>query len=215
MNVENGQIGWGLWLRWMLASAAGLAVGFAVYFPLVVGFASEQSLVEHILLSIAGGAVLGAVIGSVQWLVLRRLLSQLARWVWATAAGGAVGGTVAVSVGSGVGESMGFVTALVVGGALLGASLGLAQWFLLRRQLAQVGWWVLASTLGLAMGLALGRGVGEIVAFAVSEAMRDVAGTVTFAIFLFVGYGGTMGAVLVWLLQQPYPAQVDPLKAAE
>ena len=42
-----------------------------------------------------------------------------------------------------------------------GASIGFLQWLVLRRAIAEAGWWVLASTMGLPMGLAVGGAVGS------------------------------------------------------
>lgn len=46
-------------------------------------------------------------------------------------------------------------TVVVMAGAVVGASLGAAQWLVLRRHLPRAGWWVLATFLGMAVGFAL------------------------------------------------------------
>ena len=47
---------------------------------------------------------------------------------------------------------MGLTAGLVAGfatfGAVLGASLGVMQWLVLRRQLSRSGWWILAGSVG-------------------------------------------------------------------
>ena len=58
-------------------------------------------------------------------------------------------------------------------GALLGASVGIAQWLVLRRKVSRAGWWVLASTVGAVL------------------------------LVTVVGYGAITGGVMVWLLRQP------------
>jgi hypothetical protein len=203
MEIDRAQVGWGVWLRWLVSSAVGLAVGFIVYFPLVVGFASDVGGVLQTLISAVGGALFGASLGIAQWLVLRRRASQPGLWVWASVAGGTVGGVLALAVGEVVGEASGFEVAVVVGGAALGASLGIAQWLVLRRHLPQAGWWILASSVGLGLGFAMGRVLGGLVAQAVGEALAEVFGTVTLATLLLVGYGAITGGALVWLLRRP------------
>jgi hypothetical protein len=47
-----------------------------------------------------------------------------------------------------------FVVAVVVGGVLVGASLGVAQWLLLRQRLSRAAWWILASAVGIAVAAA-------------------------------------------------------------
>ena len=101
--------------------------------------------------------------------------------------GGVVGGAVvfAVSGAVAVEEAVAFAMAFAVSGA----SLGIAQWLVLRRHISRPGWWVLASTVGMAVGGAVGMSVG--VGLAVGVA-------VGFAI-----YGAITGGVLVWLLRKP------------
>jgi hypothetical protein len=79
-------------------------------------------------------------------------------------------------------------------GAVEGASVGMAQWLILRRWVSHAGWWVLASTVGLAVGFPLYFSDGE----AVSTAVASVA------------VGAITGRVLVWLLRQPASKEIGP-----
>ena len=86
-----------------------------------------------------------------------------------------------------VGFILGFVVAKAtfgsgaLAGIVDGASLGIAQWLVLRRYIARAGWWVLASIVGLAVGFGVcaavrfAGGFAEDVGFAMAGA---VAGTV-------------------------------------
>jgi hypothetical protein len=69
-------------------------------------------------------------------------------WILATAVGFGVGLIVGAKVGSILeaiaGPLLGSLTAI----AAVGASVGTAQWFLLRRHFPGAGWWVLATTVG-------------------------------------------------------------------
>ena len=60
-------------------------------------------------------------------------------------------------------------------GPSYGPAVGIAQWLVLRQNLSRAGWWVLASTAGMALGLAGVNGVGwtvdEFVGFAVYGAI--------------------------------------------
>jgi hypothetical protein len=62
-------------------------------------------------------------------------------------------------------------------GAVVGAVVGVMQWVVLRRQVTRAGWWVLASTVGLAVGLVVALGL----AVAGAE-VRAVAGAVAGAV---------------------------------
>ena len=82
-----------------------------------------------------------------------------------------------------VGEVVGATLLGAVGSSVGGASLGIAQWLVLRRHVSRPGWWVLASTVGFAVSFAVGLAVDVAVGFAL--------------------YGAITGGVLVWLLRQP------------
>ena len=100
-------------------------------------------------------------------------------------------------------------------GPVLGA-VGLAgarvmQWLVLRQQLSRSGWWILASSVGLAatlvvFGVADGSGSG-----AVTGALEDaIFGAVIGAVV-----GAITGGVMVWMLRQPAAKELGPSQAAE
>ncbi len=72
----------------------------------------------------------------------------------------------------------------LVWGGVIGAVTGTMQWFVLRRQVARAGWWVLVS----------------IVSWAVSQA---VGAYVQSGAALGIVYGIIAGTALVWLLRHP------------
>lgn len=140
---------WVLWLKWILASTMGWAVGWAL----------------------AGEITIGAVIGIMQWVVLRPLVPQAGWWALASAVGWAVGQMLVVTMFP---TKVG-----VIAGAFLGAILGLGQWIVLRRWFHQAGWWIIMSTLGWALGLAgmlgpsmVGAVVGATTGFALELLME-------------------------------------------
>ena len=104
-----------------------------------------------------------------------------------------------LSLGAGVrqavSETVGFSVGFAIGGAIAGAVVGLAQWLVLRRQVSQAGWWVLASSLSLA------------VLFVVSDALggNDVTSGRAVVAFVVAGVlaGAITGSALVRLLRQP------------
>ena len=116
-------------------------------------------------------------------------------WLLASTAGIIVGGVVS----SPFGENINAGVRLAVNGALFGDAVGLAQWLVLRQQLARAGWWVLASILGLALfGVA-------------GDAAYDISGeavAVVVALAVLGVYGGITGGAMVWLLRLPVPRSV-------
>jgi hypothetical protein len=126
----------------------------------------------------------------------------------ATTVGGAVGGVAALVVEDAMIFAMLF--------AVSGASVGIAQWLVLRRQVAQAGLWVLASTVGGAVGGAVALVVsGQIQTM---KTLGDIyiipTGCGAMALAL-AGYGVITGGVLVYLLRQPGAKDIAPRQAAE
>jgi hypothetical protein len=216
MNTERAQVGWGFWLWWVLANTVGFAVGFSVGFT--VGMAVGEALSEGVGFSVPGAvvvAVAGASVGIVQWLVLRQQVSRAGWWVLASIVSFVVGETVGEVVGETVVFALGFTWyeavafAEAVIFAVVGASVGIAQWLVLRQQVSRAGWWVLASIVGFVVSIAMGRAVG----FTLYEAVA-FAEAVVFAV-VGAGYGAITGGVMVWLLRQPAAGKLGPRQAAE
>ena len=219
MKIERAQVGWGFWLRWVLASTMGLTVGFAVgLIMLFVGafmlFAAtlefdETLTLTPVMFATMLAAAVGASVGIAQWLVLRWWqVSRAGWWVLASAVGAAVGGAAGAIVISAatldfaevVGETLTLTLTLtpvmLILVTMFGASVGIAQWLVLRRQVSRSGWWVLASIVGFAVGVAVSIVVDRVVGFAV--------------------YGAITGGVMVWLLRQPVTEETSlPQEATE
>jgi hypothetical protein len=75
-------------------------------------------------------------------------------WVAATAVGWAVGFYVCEAVKA-------FVSTLNSDGLIIGGSIGIAQWLVLRHRLAPMRWWVVLSILGFGIGKAAGQAVSQ------------------------------------------------------
>ena len=203
-KVNNKHVGWGFWLWWVLASTVGAAVGLR-------GIAVE--VVDGVMGGAVVGAVGGSVVGILQWLVMRQHLTRAGWWVLANTVGFAVYDVIAVSVMP-YGVPLRYVAQLhvfeavyiVTGVAAGGAVVGILQWLVLRQHLTRAGWWVLASTVGLAVGFIV-VDVTDL-AFTVSKALGNEMGAaiigviVSFATRGAVG-GAITGSALVWLLRQP------------
>jgi hypothetical protein len=119
-------------------------------------------------------------------------------WVLATTLSGAVGGAVGIAMGDDV-----FSVALNdfdldrdraqsitwgMLGIVLGMMIGLGQWLVLRRHIAQGAWWIVATTLGGVIGGAMGSAVG----YAVFGAVGSLVG---------VGVGSAVGGATVGVAQ--------------
>jgi len=75
---------------------------------------------------------------SVNWLIWLQ-------WAFASGFGGALGFTLADTILDTFGEALRSAMAELVIFGLLGATMGILQWLVLRKHLSQAGWWVAAS----------------------------------------------------------------------
>lgn len=161
------------WLRWMLLTTIGLAVGMVAAFGLGM---PTVAIVGMMLVVTVIGAILGGVSGAVQSFGLPPSIRRRGYWILATAAGMAVGFT-AGTVG---GEQLGFVKGnpvheavfIAIVGLATGGFAGLAQLWVLRGRVATPGLWVPASALASGVGFLL----GGLAAVAVVGGFRSLAG---------------------------------------
>lgn len=182
MNTPS-QLRFGFWSQWILLNAAGWAMGMTLRQLLfgISGFATNPVLI---------GLVIGAVIGILQLFALAQSGPQAGLWVLAHMAGWAAGWGAGWGLGWELLGAQGFKGAFGTVGAVGGAVAGAIQWLILRQQVYQAGWWVLASPLGWAIGLATGVSIGGAFGWAAAGAL---SGVVT-------------GLALLWLLQHPVSA---------
>ena len=203
------KVGRGFLLRWMVVSGMGLVVGFALVFRVALANAPQLDIGMKTFLSVMGGGILGATIGISQWLILRGHVSQPRRWIFASVAGGAVGGSVAVVFGEMVSDAAGYYWGFVFGASSIGVSLGVAGWWVLRRDVSHAFWWILASTAGIlvAAGLSnvLGRVLHTLMSGVVGDSTARTIGTLLIVSLFLTGYGGITGPVLARLLRQTVP----------
>ena len=184
-DTERAQVGCYVWFLWAMAWTVASTVA------LFVALVAIPQGVHGIILARVG--MVGATVGIAQWFVLRWHVSRAGWWVLASAVGGAL--TFAV-----IFAADGIIVARV---GMVGAAVGIAQWFVLRGQVFRAGWWVLASAAGFAVGGAVIRAASEFESslrgFSYLPHPVYVAG---FVLGLAL-YGAITGVVMVWLLRQP------------
>lgn len=78
-------------------------------------------------------------------------------WVLVSSMGWLLGLAGGFAVGFALGRTVSGIASQSAFGAVLGVSIGMLQWVVLRRQISRAGWWVLATTLGMGGGFALIR----------------------------------------------------------
>ena len=193
MNTNQNHIGAGFWLRWVLASFLGFAVG-----GMIGGFVMFAFQGEFWILGFAFfGPIFGAAGGIMQWFVLRRYVARSRGWILATAVGYTLATAAAVSILS-LHDSDPAVVGMVAFVIVAGVAGGLLQWLVLRHKVTHAGWWLLASILGLVVGM----GIGGPIARTFGQNGRVLEPTIVFGVLFGLGVGAIPGAVLVWLLRQ-------------
>ena len=172
-----------LGVQWIAANVVGWVIGFAV----CEAVKSVLFVLTHFN---SDGLVIGAAMGTAQWLVLRRRMAPVRWWVVASIVGFGVGRLLGDAAAQGVSASLGYA----LSGAILGVSVGLAQWLILRRHAAQAGWWVPACGLAWAVG------------WSIIGLVEEAAGLPTLTVYVVTSVGAAVvatitGTVLIWLLR--------------
>jgi hypothetical protein len=169
MIIKPLKIGYSFWLQWILVTVAGFLLSL---YWVEIGERTDISAVE--------GAIGGDVIGLAQWLVLRQQFSQA--WWWVLASIVSWGLLAATDIGA-----LGWVAPKttyiplrlvygIVDGIIIGALLGVAQWFVLNKQV-KIGWqWVLVSSTSWAIGLALGWLLGGVLRYFTGIFLAEIVG---------------------------------------
>lgn len=195
-----------VWRDWFVAMTAGEFLGFGI--PALAGalgvqfFSDAAGLGARVALAglmVAAGGLEGAVLGLAQALALRRYLPGLSvrHWVGATAAAAAFAWAIGM-LPSTLGDPTTLPPVLLwTGAAVLGplllCSLGLAQWWVLRRHLAHAGAWVWISALAWLAGLAV-----VMAGMSLTQAGDSVGRLIAIAAFSGLLMGATAAAVSGW-----------------
>jgi len=181
-------VGWGFCLQWVWLTALGFGAGSEIF------NAIARPMPESVR-DVIGWGVGGACVGAVQWVLLQRQFAAASWWVLASAVGWVVGALLFVPGGASLSALATVLTGghkgFLVGpnsGAVVGASVGVMQWFLLRREVTTAGWWVPACALGWAVAY-IAPWTGP-----ASPGPATALGMIT---------GSLTSIVLVWLLRRP------------
>ena len=162
MQTDNRKPAWLFYPGWVALSAISIPIAWSITWAIVsrivqvVGERIQVAGESHITEDFIGGYVLlpmlGLLIGVLQYLLLRRYLPRMVWWIPATVLGWALPLLLGLaSVGWLPALAMDPVWSGALGFALIGASIGVCQWLVLRRRIHRATLWVLASILGWGM----------------------------------------------------------------
>ena len=131
-NNFSETMDWALWFSWIMAATVGWVVGNIFFSGIPVIMA-------------------GAAISALQWAVLHGRIKNAWRWVIFSVAGWIGGYILFVSLFS---TNMGFLL-----GPLIGVSVGVPQWFILKNEVDWSGWWIIMSFIGWTTGITIMPGL--------------------------------------------------------
>lgn len=159
------------------------------------------------------GLLTGIVLGIAQWLVLRRYIRHVGKWIAVTA----IAMMIAWLIGIKVSTLIAFIvtldvtltagtqmTVLLTGifllGAWIGTVLGLTQWLVLKHHIRLAVWWVFANALAWALGLVVAFMIASKFHFYPLTLETALAGCAT-GLATGAVVGAITGVALVWILK--------------
>jgi hypothetical protein len=156
--TNNRRPRWFFYPAWVALSAISIPTAMGISLALVslvekiVGDTIQVGGLTHITEDYLGGdtilLVFGLLTGFLQYLLLRRFLPRMGWWIVATMSGlllGVVGSRFLIHTLHGNLDSIWFGVLMTV---LVGGSMGLIQWVVLRQRVRHAAWWILATILG-------------------------------------------------------------------
>ena len=151
-----------LYLGWVVGTATSIPIGFIVFFIIiflimrVIGntmqVGDQTGPTEDVIMGYILVPILGLSIGCLQWLVLRRYLPRMGWWILATCLGMLLALEISDPLRSLItsleieidSDYWDFILTMI----LIGGSIGLLQWFVLRKHVSRASWWVPANVIG-------------------------------------------------------------------
>ena len=144
---------WFFYPTWIILTMLCVPIAFAldlVVLRVITNFVGDfiyvdgvRHITEDYLVEYTFVPIVSLVMGVLQYGLLRRYLPRMGWWVLATT-GGWLLGALLISGWRNFGTSFDLDLALI----MLGFSIGVGQWLLLRRRLPRAGWWIGANVVG-------------------------------------------------------------------
>lgn len=142
-------IAWILWTTFCIPIAYLIITALLLVVTWIIGDTIYVNGVEHItedyLVMYFLAPVMGLVTGAVQYGLLRRILARMGGWVLATAGGWLLGMFLVMAF---LWLHWMVIAQMDLTFIVMGISIGLAQWLVLRHRLPGAGWWPVANLLG-------------------------------------------------------------------
>lgn len=136
---------WNHW-KWSLSNSIGYPLGFLVVFLISQYFRSSSDLIITLAFVIPF-AGLGSIVGLFQWIVLRKYFPNSGFWILGSGAGYCFGVLVSTPLFLIFEDrTVSNEAVLALSGIIMGISIGLFQWLVLKRYVPNAQWWILVNT---------------------------------------------------------------------
>ena len=145
--IANEKPGWFFYFRWVALNAIAVIMAHYITWAIMslVTESGDDGLFLYLLFPI-----IGLLTGILQYILLRRYLPHMRWWIAATCLGWLMPFVIGF-IFSGVFIPGNSTVRIVLGMTVLGTTVALPQWWLLRKRVQHAWWWVLVS--GLAWGM--------------------------------------------------------------
>jgi len=124
--IKTANFDWAVWFKWIIATTMGWILAVAIF-----------SGIPYI----AAGFTLGVL----QWLVLQHRIRHAVRWILASAMGSTLGGIFGYFIAP--------LNLPSLSGLVVGLTVGIAQWLILRQEILWAGWWIPISVIAWITGI--------------------------------------------------------------
>ena len=156
--ADNRKPKWFFYPGWVVLSGITIPIAWTIAWALIsqvekvvggtIQVGGQTRITEDFLLSYILFPVIGLLTGFLQYLLLRRYLPRMVWWITATGLGWLLP-LLIIRLSPPLNVSSTWFEVLVIG--LMGGTIGLPQWLVLRQHVHHAAWWILASVLGWGM----------------------------------------------------------------
>ena len=162
MIADNGKPRWSFYPGWVVSNAIAVVIAAIISWTLVsliqnvvgetIQIGGQTHITEDFLLVYVLFPIIGVLTGLTQYFLLRHYLSHMGGWIATTILGWIMPFVVGYIYSAIITPGRDISSAwMILGLALLGACVGLPQWWLLRHRVHHAAWWILAYGFGWGM----------------------------------------------------------------
>jgi hypothetical protein len=156
LQISDKKPGWSFYLGWIVLTALSIPLAFAlgaIVLKTITGIVGDyvyvngvRHITEDYLFMYVFVPLVSLLTGALQYGLLRRYLSRMGGWVFATVAGWFLGAfLIALLAQLGSTDTLSSLDLILL---VMGLAIGTAQWLFLRRRWAGAGCWVGATVVG-------------------------------------------------------------------